>query len=229
MILFSDIYKKAFKLFDDPKITYAYEHNKIVFAKYMYGYLSTVSIQEPLIISQALSDVIEPKGELEVWEADGVNKEFDYTLTIPEDSEINCTQGGKIVNAIIDKENKRITFPDVLQAGQEYALEYYFPGAYKTNFGGITSVAASQKDIALKVTNILSRLIIIAWAEETQNMLVDIQGLLKDTDFKASDNDKILASKVEWINALLYRNHADQVKLAWQLRYSSNVPKFKKR
>lgn len=114
MILFSDIYKKAFKLFDDPKITYAYEHNKIVFAKYMYGYLSTVSIQEPLIISQALSDVIEPKGELEVWEADGVNKEFDYTLTIPEDSEINCTQGGKIVNAIIDKENKRITFPDVL-------------------------------------------------------------------------------------------------------------------
>ena len=38
-ILFSDVYRKAIALFDDPRITTAYETNPLQFNKIMYTYL----------------------------------------------------------------------------------------------------------------------------------------------------------------------------------------------
>ena len=228
MILFTDIYKKAIGLFDDPKITHAYNTNKIVFDKYMYGYLSTTSIREPIIIAQIMSDTIDPKGETEIFEADGITKDFEYTLDIPENSEIVFTENGKIVQAEIDVNNKIVHFPDVLPSGGTYSLEYYFAGAYIADFSHITSVEQSIKDITTKVTNILARLIIISWAEETRDMLVDIQGLLRDTDFKSTPNNQILKAKTDWVQTLQHRNDYDQNKLSWQLRYSSGQAKFKR-
>lgn len=62
MILYEEIYKKAVVLFDDPKITKAFEENKIEFCKFMYGYFSNASIDRPIIIGKITSDRTDPIG-----------------------------------------------------------------------------------------------------------------------------------------------------------------------
>ena len=86
MILFEEIYNKAVVLFDDPKITTAYEENKITFCKHMYSFFNNVSIYEPVIIGQILSDVTNPIGQMEIFDADGMSSEFNVEMDIPENS-----------------------------------------------------------------------------------------------------------------------------------------------
>lgn len=229
MILFDDIYKKAITLFDDPKITYAYNTNKIAFSKYMYAFLETVSIFEPVIIGQILAaNTVNPKGELELIDGDGVHNEFELEIVIPEGAHTLFTEKGEVVEAEYNRETNTVIFPHVLNNDEEYGVEYYQSGSFNTNFSSITSITSTMTDIQVRVTNILARLIVIAWAESTRDMLVDIQGLLRDTDFKATPNSQILNSKVNWVKELQRRNQADQVKLSWYLRYSSGVAKFKR-
>ena len=83
-------------------------------------------------------------------------------------------------------------------------------------------------DIEQKVKNILARLLVIAWAESVKNMLVDIQGILRDTDFKLTPNSQILSAKVKWIDDLYRQNLSEQNKLSWRLRYSHDLGKFKR-
>ena len=84
MILFEEIYNKAVVLFDDPKITTAYEENKIAFCKHMYGFFNNVSMYEPVIIGQILSDVTNPIGQMEIFDSDGVTNKFEVEMNIPE-------------------------------------------------------------------------------------------------------------------------------------------------
>ena len=77
MILFEEIYNKAVVLFDDPKITTAYEENKIAFCKHMYSFFNNVSIYEPVIIGQILSDITNPIGQMEIFDADGKTNKFE--------------------------------------------------------------------------------------------------------------------------------------------------------
>lgn len=224
MILFEEIYNKAFSLFDDPKITKAYETNKIVFCKYMYSFFNNISIYEPVIIGQILSDITEPKGEMEVIEADGINSTYTLSLEIPENSQINFRENGEIVSAVYKDGN--VTFPNILNTGEEYSIEYYFAGCYNQDFSQITNNASVAKNIEKKVKDILARLLVIAWSESVRDMLTDIQGLLRDTDFKLTPNSQILNSKVNWVEKLQTKNQEEQTKLSWIVRYSKNNGKF---
>ena len=226
MILFEEIYNKAFSLFDDPKITKAYETNKIVFCKYMYSFFNNISIYEPVIIGQILSDITEPKGEMEVIEADGVTSEYQLSLSIPENSQIIFRENGDTVTAQYDIENNTVTFPNILEVGKEYSVEYYFAGCYNGDFSSITSNVLVAKNIEQKVKDILARLLVISWSESVRDMLTDIQGLLRDTDFKLTPNSQILNSKVNWVKTLQEKNQEDQTKLSWQVRFSKNNGKF---
>ena len=228
MILFEEIYNRALVLFDDPKITSAYELNKIAFCKYMYGYLQNVAIFEPIIIGQMLSSNIKnPKGQMEVIDADGINNSFTLTIDIPENSVLSFTEAGESVNAIYNALDNTVEFPDVLPVGQEYSVEYYFPGAYNIDFTTMFKPEVAA-DVNERVIKILARLVVTAWAESKRNMLVDIQGVLRDTDFKLTPNSQILTAKTHWIEQLGKQNNADQTKLSWYLRYSAKNTRYTK-
>ena len=229
MILFEEIYNKAVVLFDDPKITSAYEENKIAFCKHMYSFFNNVSIYEPVIIGQILSDVTNPIGQMEIFDCDGASKEFHVDMDIPDDSIIMFYADGNVVSGNYDSANKKVVFDgDALEAGKEYGLEYYYPGRYNGDFSVISSDGRVVKDVEQKVKNILARLLVIAWAESVKNMLVDIQGILRDTDFKLTPNSQILSAKVKWIDDLYRQNLAEQNKLSWRIRYSHDRGKFKR-
>ena len=229
MILFEEIYNKAVVLFDDPKITTAYEENKIAFCKHMYGFFNNVSIYEPVIIGQILSDVTNPIGQMEIFDANGVSSEFTVEMDIPKNSIIMFYADGNICSGTYDMEHKRVIFDgDTLETGKEYGLEYYYPGSYNCEFTSISNDNLVINDIEQKVKNILARLLVIAWAESVKNMLVDIQGILRDTDFKLTPNSQILSAKVKWIDDLYRQNLAEQNKLSWRIRYSHDRGKFKR-
>ena len=119
MILFEEIYNKAVVLFDDPKITTAYEENKIAFCKHMYGFFNNVSIYEPVIIGQILSDVTNPIGQMEIFDADGVSSEFSVEMNIPEKSIIMFYADGSVCSGTYDAEHKKVIFGgDILEAGK---------------------------------------------------------------------------------------------------------------
>ena len=229
MILFEEIYNKAVVLFDDPKITTAYEENKIAFCKHMYGFFNNVSIYEPVIIGQILSDVTNPIGQMEIFDADGASSEFDVTMNIPKNAIIMFYADGNICSGTYDAEHSTVTFDgEILPAGKEYGLEYYYPGSYNGDFSSISNDSLVINDIEQKVKNILARLLVIAWAESVKNMLVDIQGILRDTDFKLTPNSQILSAKVKWIDDLYRQNLSEQNKLSWRIRYSHERGKFKR-
>ena len=81
-ILFSEIYEKSIGLFDDPKITLSYKKNKIQFHKLMYTYLqnSISMFNNPARIGFLLSKYTAPKGTMEVFQGDGINSTFIFTL-----------------------------------------------------------------------------------------------------------------------------------------------------
>lgn len=175
MILFEEIYNKAVVLFDDPKITTAYEENKIAFCKHMYGFFNNVSIYEPVIIGQILSDVTNPIGQMEIFDSDGTTTEFKVEMQIPDGSIIMFYANGEVSNGVYNRESNTVKFDgNALEEGQEYGLEYYYPGSYNGDFTNISSNNGVVNDIEQKVKNILARLLVIAWAESVKNMLVDI-------------------------------------------------------
>ena len=89
-ILFSDIYTKAIALFDDPKITVAYQTNIVQFDKLMYTYLQNAisMFSNPASIGVRLSIYNEPVGTMEIFEGDGEKKSFvlDKNFEIRENS-----------------------------------------------------------------------------------------------------------------------------------------------
>lgn len=223
-ILFSDIYKKAIALFDDPKITVAYNSNLIQFYKIMHTYLqnAVMQFQNPLSISIRLSSYNPPNGIMSKFPSDGVNNTYpledDFVLV--DNAVYSLIEGDIMVEGKIDKENRTVTFPDVIPEGQEYAVEQYYPGDFTDNFTdfntGTNKVDAMVKE---QIVGILSRLLVKSWAEEERNLLLDIRNIMQDSDFKLTSNDRILKAKNEWVDQLDWEVMQYQNRLAWIIRF----------
>ena len=223
-ILFSDIYKKAIALFDDPKITRAYETNQLQFYKLMYTYLQNAiaMFDNPLSVSLRLSNYKEPNGTMEVFDGDGVNKVFtlDPDFEILDNSVYYYIEGEAVVQAKLDKENRTVEFPDVIPEGQQYSIEQYYIGEFTDEFKDFNNNAQGSNAVAIGyIKDILARLLVKAWAEEERNMLLDIRNIMQDSDFKIMSNDRILKAKNEWIAQMNEEIATYQGRLAWMIRF----------
>lgn len=225
-ILFTEIYRKAIALFDDPKITKAYENNKIQFYKLMYTYLqnSISSFNNPSDIAFRLANYNEPIGQMEVFIANDVDNEFtlDIDFNLLDNSTYQYMENGIIVQGTLDKINRKVIFPNILSEGEEYSFEQYYVGEFLDDLSGMTSNANMQKSIKIQIKDILSRLLIKSWAEQTRNFLVDIQNILTDHDFKVHPASNALRSKNEWLGQLEQESLQCQNKLAWILKIIKN-------
>lgn len=223
-ILFSDVYRKAIALFDDPRITTAYETNPLQFNKIMYTYLQNAisMFNNPLSVSLRLSQYKEPKGIMQVFEGDGKNNKFklDPEFEIQDNSIYNYIEGELLVQGSIDKEAHTVEFPDVLPEGKQYAVEQYYVGEFTDNFEGLTNKNVNGTGLVVGyVKDILARLLVKAWGEEERNLLLDIRNLMQDSDFKIMSNDRILKAKNEWVDQLDSEIYNYQNRLAWQIRF----------
>ena len=231
IISFSDIYKKSIGLFDDPKITVVYETNVIQFNKLMYTFLqNSISLfNNPISVVKRLSIYSEPKGTMEVFIGDGETKVFHLSddFEIIEGSMYQYIANGDYVNGILDTENKTVTFPHVIEDGQECSIEQYFAGGFSFNTQGMTdNIAGISQSVVNQIKDILARLLVKSWGENTRNFLLDIQNILNDTDFKLHPASNALRAKNVWIAQLDQEILQYQNKLAWNIRMfnkNSNV------
>lgn len=226
-ILFSDIYEKAIALFDDPKITVAYQTNIIQFDKLMYTYLQNAitMFHNPASIALKLASYNEPSGVMQVWVSDGVNStlKLDDAFEIKENSEYLFVEGELTVEGILDKDSRTVTFPDVLPEGKEYAFEQYYVGEFLDTFTNFNKkVPGSDTMVQNTIKDILARLLVRAWGEGERNLLLDIRNILQDSDFKLTPNNRILDSKNEWIDQLDSEIFQLQNRLAWMIRFTGS-------
>ena len=226
-ILFSDIYEKAIALFDDPKITVAYQTNIIQFDKLMYTYLQNAitMFHNPASIALKLASYNEPSGVMQVWVSDGVNStlKLDDAFEIKENSEYLFVEGELTVEGVLDKDSRTVTFPDVLPEGKEYAFEQYYVGEFLDTFTNFNKkVPGSDTMVQNTIKDILARLLVRAWGEGERNLLLDIRNILQDSDFKLTPNNRILDSKNEWIDQLDSEIFQLQNRLAWMIRFTGS-------
>ena len=223
-ILFSDIYTKAIALFDDPKITVAYQTNIIQFDKIMYTYLqNAISLfNNPVSVGMRLSMYNEPVGTMEIFEGDGQSSTFvlDDNFEIKPNSEYCYIEGDIMVKGELDIENRIVSFPDVLEKGQQYAFEQYYVGEFLDDFSGLNKNTKGGNSLIIgEIKDILARLLVKSWAENERNLLTDIRNVLQDSDFKLTSNASILTSKNKWIDQLDWEILQHQNRLAWNIRF----------
>lgn len=223
-ILFSDIYTKAIALFDDPKITIAYQTNIVQFDKLMYTYLQNAisMFNNPASIGMRLSAYNEPVGTMEIFEGDGKTSTFtlDESFEIRPNSHYCFIEGNIKVQGEIDPDTRTVTFPDVLPEGQQYAFEQYYVGEFTDDFGGLNQNTTKGNALIIgEIKDILARLLVKAWAEGERNLLMDIRNILQDSDFKLTSNASILKSKNAWIDQLDWEVLQYQNRLAWNIRF----------
>lgn len=224
MISFYEIYKQAVALFDDPKITEAYDFNKIKFAKMMYPFLnSSLSLfTNPSIIGMMLVDYEEPLGLMEVFDADGLTNTFDLSLNPSENDMLEFKEDGKIVVGEYDANSKKVTFPNIIEVGKTYSVECYKCGYFKTDLC-VTGNKITDADIKNKTIGILSRLLLLSWGEKTKNFLLDIENVLTDTDFNIHPASSALKSKIEFVSQLNSGIYQLQNKLAHIIRFAKSA------
>lgn len=224
-ISFKSIYTKAIGLFDDPKLTIAYNTNLMQFYKLMYTYLqNSISLfNNPLSAVKLLGAYKEPNGQMEVFTGDGVTKEFilDSDFVISDNSVYQYIVNGKIVEATIDKENRKVIFPNVPEAEAEISVEQYYIGEFVSSFDSSVAKPEQRQIMVNQVQDILARLLVKSWGENTRNFLLDIQNILTDTDFKLHSASSALTSKNKWLEQLDQEILQYQNKLAWNMRMLS--------
>ena len=222
VISFKDIYTKAIGLFDDPKITAAYNSNLIQFYKLMYVYLqNSISLfNNPLSVMKLISNFEEPTGQMEIFEADGISKEFelDSEFQIKENSSYEYIANGERVSAKFNKDTRTVIFDEVLPIGQQYSFEQYSSGKIECDLGDNGLSTMVQINILNCIKDILARLLVKTWGENTRNFLLDIQNILTDSDFNVHSASSALKAKNEWLNQLDREILQYQNKLAWNIR-----------
>ena len=125
-----------------------------------------------------------------------------------------------MVKGKLDIENRTVTFPDVLEEGQQYAFEQYYVGEFLDEFKDLNkNTRAGNSLIIGEIKDILARLLVRAWAENERNMVTEIRNVLQDSDFKLTSNASILNSKNKWIDQLDSEILQHQNRLAWNIRF----------
>ena len=222
IIPFQDIYAKAIGLFDDPKITAAYNSNLMQFYKLMYVYLqNSISLfNNPLSVVELIADFKEPSGQMEVFESDGENKTFvlDEAFKIEDNSIYMYIANGEKVEAQLNKEQRTVTFSQPLKSGEQYSIEQYSVGNFVCDFSNLVLTKIRQLNIINNIKDILARLLVKSWGESKRNFLLDIQNILTDSDFQLHSSSNALRAKDGWIDQLDTEILQYQNKLAWNIR-----------
>ena len=171
---------------------------------------------------------------METFEGNGEAQDFEIGFNIDEGKKYNYVfmeQDIAVLEGVTLSKDEgtgkyTVHFPDILPEGQLYSVEQYYCGEFTDNFFNITNGNVGQQAVINYTKDILARLLVKSWAEEERNLLLDIRGIMQDSDFKLLSSDRILKSKNEWVNQLDSEIYNYQNRLAWQIRFMNGSSKL---
>lgn len=218
-LLFKDIYREAVHLFDDPTIQKAYAEDCVKWQKMMYPYLQNGihRFTNPTKIAFALSDQASPYGQIDTMVGNGSKSYNVDSSFVPNENCDFSFKIGKEYDYGATYEDGIVTFSRPVQQGMKCSIEWYFGGQFNTDFSSCTSATCSKEQIEYQVRGILANALVLGWAENEQNFLLDIRNLLNDTDFKLYSNANSLKAKLDWTKQLLYNFDTQTTNLGWLL------------
>lgn len=219
MLAFKTIYDKAINLFDDPIIQKAYVEDTVRWEKLMYPYLENgiPLFINPTKVSYLLVDQTPPGGKFELFEGNGTATYY-LSSTPVENSDFSFLINGRNdYGATYSPSDNSVTFSKAVPVGSKCSAEWYFPGCFNTDFRGAASPNVSSSVIAYRVKEILARALVLNWATDEQNFLLDIKNVLTDTDFKLYSPANSVRAKVEWKKTIEYEFDTLKNNLAWEL------------
>lgn len=218
-LTFKSIYEKAINLFDDPIIQRAYVEDTVRWERMMYPHLENGVNQfsNPTKIAYLLVDQKLPTGQVEVFEGNGTsvyNTSADFTPEADADFSFRI---GTQYDRSATYENGVVTFSREVPVGSKCEVRWYSAGQFNTDFREAASATTSASVIAYKVRDILARALVVSWATNEEDFVLDIRRNLNDTDFKLYSEANSIRSKVEWVNQLKFQLDTLTTKLAWDL------------
>ena len=218
-LTFKSIYEKAINLFDDPIIRRSYIEDTVRWERQMYPHLENGVNQfsNPTKIAYLLVDQKLPSGQVEVFDGNGTavyNVSADF---VPEEGAEFSFRIGTQYDHAAKYENGVVTFSREVPTGSKCGVEWYSPGQFNTDFKEAASSTTSADFITYKVRDILARALVLAWATNEEDFLLDIRRNLNDTDFKLYSEANSIRSKVEWVNQLKFQLDSLTTKLAWDV------------
>ena len=217
MIVFSDIYDRFVNIVDDPQINKAYVTNPIKFQKLCYKFLinGLSYFTHPIKVASMMSLQQNPAGEAEAFAGDG-GTTYTITMTIPEGALVVCSIGQK-PDPFAEINGTTVTFSEAVPVGKYCFVEWYVGGAFTADFG-LAAGGMDKSTFTRRAVEIISKSMVVGWADKEQNFLLDIRNLLNDTDFKLHSPANSLKSKREWVESLRYDVYSAQNTLDWDLR-----------
>ena len=218
-LTFKSIYEKAINLFDDPIIRRSYIEDTVRWERQMYPHLENGINQfsNPTKIAYLLVDQKLPSGQVEVFDGNGTavyNVSADF---VPEEGAEFSFRIGTQYDPAARQDDGVVTFSREVPAGSKCGVQWYSPGQFNTDFKEAASPTTSAAVIAYKVRDILARALVLAWATNEEDFLLDIRRNLNDTDFKLYSEANSIRSKVEWVNQLKFQLDSLTTKLAWDV------------
>ena len=218
-LTFKSIYEKAINLFDDPIIRRSYIEDTVRWERQMYPHLENGISQfsNPTKIAYLLVDQKLPSGQVEVFDGNGTavyNVSADF---VPEEGAEFSFRIGTQYDHAARYDNGVVTFSREVPTGSKCGVEWYSPGQFNTDFKEAASPTTPASVIAYKVRDILARALVLAWATNEEDFLLDIRRNLNDTDFKLYSEANSIRSKVEWVNQLKFQLDSLTTKLAWDV------------
>lgn len=207
---FIEIYDRAIAEIDDPTITKTYNNSPTDFFKIMYTYLNNAipSFNNPMSISSSLSKRQIPQNQIELFTGDGTNKVFSLSSTPLNNSFFEYMIQDNVVGATYNGVTNSVTFSYIPFQSANVSIEWYYVGEFTDNLTDI-------------VKKILSKLLVLSWAEKEKNFLLDIRRLVNNTDFKLNDSAAATRSKGGWYEAM----REESEKIMNQYAYSLMFPK----
>ena len=202
-----DIYSRAVKAFDDPRITSAFESNPIEWMEIMSGYLDMAIplFITPTMMIPILNDITSSSEQTELFDGTGATDTFILTTIPPTDSYFQGTISNINYDLTYTQITNSVTFLFNPPIGTDnVATTWYFAGQF-------------NQTLTDRQQNILAKLLVQCWAEKERNFMLDIRRLLNDNDFKMGVEATNVNAKSNWFASTREYCDNEMNKYSWDV------------
>lgn len=204
MILFSEIFERAIRMFDDPDIRHNYVYNKSAFARQMRDYLINGMrlFDSPTSIVYKLTQQSAPSGGREVITGEH-GSEFVLEGHPDPNSYFSYKINKEYVRGTYNSTTNTVTLPVEVREDDTVVIDWYFAGAYTADFSSCLRSDFPIDHFMDKIKAVLAKGIVCMWDEEEMNRALENRNILSDTDFKFHSPANSVNAKIDHHKQLL--------------------------
>ena len=206
MILFYDIFQRAFNLFDDPDISKKYYNDQAGFQSDMLDFL--INGKNKFTSPAAITDkLLQMDSAVGYMESDSGNGTATYVLEQPVHNGgvgvgFTYSIGKEKVWGQYNAEDNSVTFPRAVSVGETWSVSWFYGGAFTADFSDCFSSDIPIAPIMEKIINILAYALCSAWGDKEVGRVLEVRNILTDTDFRMYSPANSARAKVEWRNQM---------------------------